>query len=36
MFLFGGVRGVMVIAVENGHGDAILNPGSGRLHFIYP
>ena len=29
----GGVRGVMVIVVENGHGDTSSNPGRGRLHF---
>ena len=30
---FGGARGVMVIVVENGHGDTSSNPGRGWLHF---
>ena len=29
----GGARGVMVIVVENGHGDASSNPGRDWLHF---
>ena len=29
----GGVLGVMVIVVGNGHGDTSSNPGRGRLHF---
>ena len=28
-FIFGGARGVMVIIVENGHGDTSSNPGGG-------
>ena len=30
---FGGARGVMVIVVGNGHGDASSNPGRDWLHF---
>ena len=30
----GGARGVMVIVVENGHGDTSSNPGRDWLHFI--
>ena len=29
----GGVHGVMVIVVENGHGDSSSNPAPGLLHF---
>ena len=29
----GGVRGVMVIVVGNGHGDTSSNPGQDWLHF---
>ena len=29
----GGVRGVMVIVVENGHGDTSSNPGRDWSHF---
>ena len=29
----GGARGVMVIIVENGHGDTSSNPGRDWLHF---
>ena len=29
----GGVRGVMVIIVGNGHGDTSSNPGQDWLHF---
>ena len=29
----GGARGVMVIAVGNGHGDSSSNPGRDWLHF---
>ena len=29
----GGARGVMVIVVENGHGDTSSNPGRDWLHF---
>ena len=31
--LNGGARGVMVIVIGNGHGDASSNPGRGWLHF---
>ena len=29
----GGARGVMVIVIENGHGDTSSNPGRDWLHF---
>ena len=31
----GGARGVMVIAVGNGHGDLSSKPGRDWLHFTY-
>ena len=31
----GGVHGVVVIVIENGHGDTNSNPGWGWLHFTY-
>ena len=30
----GGVCGVMIISLENGHGEPSSNPGWGCLHFI--
>ena len=30
---YNGARGVMVIVIENGHGDTISNPGQELLHF---
>ena len=33
IYTYGGVRGVMVTVVRNGHGDASLNPRRGCLHF---
>ena len=33
LYIIGGARGVMVIAVGNGHGDTSSNPGRDWLHF---
>ena len=33
IYKVGGARGVMVIVVENGHGDTSSNPGRDWLHF---
>ena len=34
--LIGGVCGVMVIVLGNGHGDLSLNPRQGSFHFAQP
>ena len=33
-YIYGGAYGVMVIIIENGHGDTSSNPGRDWLHFI--
>ena len=33
LYMFNTARGVMIIVVENGHGDTSSNPGPDWLHF---